>query len=181
MATVGLVARAHGNRGQVIVNPATDYPDERFRAGSPVWVRRPGGTQVERLEIVAVRFKGQRPIVALGGIDTIAAADALAGAELRVPASGLHGLPAGSYYRHDLVGCRVVTAAGREVGRVTGVEGPREGSRLVIDGPGGEVLVPMADGICTRIDLEARAIVIDPPDGLLELNAANPGGSNRGI
>jgi 16S rRNA processing protein RimM len=181
MVTVGFVARSHGNQGHVIVNPETDYPDDRFQAGSTVWVRRQGGREAEALEVLAVRFKGERPILALSGIGSIEAAEALAGAELRVPISALHGLPAGSFYRHDLIGCAVVTSAGREVGRVKNVEGPREGSRLVIDGAAGEVLVPLAEGICTRVDLDTRTIVVEPPAGLLDLNVAGPAGPNRGI
>jgi 16S rRNA processing protein RimM len=179
MVVVGRVARAHGNRGHVVVNPETDFPDERFRAGSTVYVRRQD--RVEPLVMTAVRFHGGRPIVGLDGIGTMNEADALAHAELRVPPDALHVLPAGSFYRHDLVGCTVRTTGGCEIGRVTGVEGPACGSRLVVDGSRGEVLVPMAREICVGIDLAARTIVIEAPDGLLDLNAPGSGGADRGV
>jgi 16S rRNA processing protein RimM len=54
---------------------------------------------------------------------------------------------------------------------VRDVEGTLTGSRLVIDGDGGEVLVPLVAPICTEIDAAGKRIVIDPPDGLLEANA----------
>jgi ribosomal 30S subunit maturation factor RimM len=57
---------------------------------------------------------------------------------------------------------------------VTGVEGTMEMSRLVVAGSHGEVLIPLVAEICTEIDLAGRRIVVNPPDGLLELNA--PGG-----
>jgi ribosomal 30S subunit maturation factor RimM len=45
------------------------------------------------------------------------------------------------------------------------------GSRLVIDGAGGEILIPLAAEICREIDPAAKRIVIDPPAGLIDLNA----------
>ena len=71
---------------------------------------------------------------------------------------------------HDLARCEVVTVAGRVVGRVDRV-GLGTGTPVsVIDGPRGEVLVPLADAICTRVDVAAKVIEIDPPDGSIELN-----------
>jgi len=168
MAVVGRVARAHGLRGQVIVNPETDFPGERFRPGAELFVRRGGA--IEALTIGSVRFQRDRPVVAFRGLGDVNAAQALAGLELRVPLECLAALPAGTYYRHDLVGCSVVTEGGREVGVVTSVEGSLNGSRLVVGRAGREVLVPLASEICTTIDPLARRIVIAPPDGLLELN-----------
>ncbi len=69
MALVGRIARAHGNRGHVIVDPETDFPDERFRPGSVVHIRRDDG--IEPLTIANVRFHRGRPIIGLAGMDTI--------------------------------------------------------------------------------------------------------------
>jgi len=165
---VGRVARAHGNKGQVIVNPATDFPGERFAEGNVLVVEQ-GGTSVMRA-IRSVRFQQGRPIVALEGVETMNDAEALAGAELKMPASALAPLPANTYYRHDLVGCEVTDTAGRIIGRVTDVEGSLEQSRLVVESTRGEVLIPMVDRICVKVDPEAKAIVVDPPDGLLAAN-----------
>ena len=97
-------------------------------------------------------------------------AERFAGCELRVPMDRLAALPAGTYYRHDLVGCRVETAAGAAVGIVADVEGTIGGSRLVVSGARGEILIPLAAEICKAIDARGKRIVIDPPDGLLDLN-----------
>jgi len=165
---VGRVARAHGNKGQVIVNPETDFAGERFAEGNVLLVEQ-GGTSVARA-IRSVRFQQGRPIVALEGVETMNDAEALAGAELKMPASALGPLPAKTYYRHDLVGCEVTDTAGRVIGRVTDVEGPLEQSRLVVESARGEVLIPMVDGICVKVDPAAKTIVVDPPDGLLAVN-----------
>jgi 16S rRNA processing protein RimM len=168
MVLVGRIARAHGNRGQVIVDPATDFPDERFKPGSVLSLRRDGA--VERIEVESVRFHRGRPIIGLAGIDTMNAAEALAGMELRVSIDALRSLPAGSYYHHDLIGCSVETPRGEPIGRVKAVEGEGVGSRLVVERSDGDVLIPMAEGICAAVDIAARRIVVVAPDGLLDLN-----------
>jgi 16S rRNA processing protein RimM len=165
---IGRIARAHGNRGQVIVNPETDFAHERFRVGQVMLVG-PADRPTPR-RILAARFHQGRPVVALEGVDTMNDAEALAGAELWMPASSIPPLPAGTFYRHELVGCEVRDVGDSVVGRVTDVHGPIERSYLVIEGQRGEVLIPLVGHICVRIDPEARVIVIDPPEGLLEAN-----------
>lgn len=161
---VGRVARPHGIRGQVIVNPDTDFPGDRFRPGQALLVGS-ADDPVER-RIDAVRFHQGRPILALAGIETIDEAERLAGTELWVRQEALAPLPPGTYYRHDLVGCEVRDAAGGVLGRVTAVEGTLERSYLVIDG---DVMLPLVEGICTQVDMVGRRIVVDPPDGLIEV------------
>jgi 16S rRNA processing protein RimM len=167
-ALVGRVARAHGNRGQVIVNPDTDFVEDRFQVGAELLAKR--GDRVDRLCVTAMRVHLGRPVVAFDGVETMNDAEAMAGLELRVPVAELASLPRGMFYRHDLVGCRVETTGGSPVGEVTAVEGELGASRLVVAGSGGDVLIPLADAICVVIDIAARRIVVDPPEGLLELN-----------
>ena len=169
MAVVGRIARAHGIRGQVIVNPETDFPEQRFRPGSLLFVER--GASVDSMVVTTVRFQNGRPVIGLEGVQTMNDAEALAGLELRVPVEELAKLPEGTFYHHDLVGCRVVTAQGEPVGIVEGVEGTVGGSRLVVAGARGEILIPLATEICRTIDVPGKRIVIEPPSGLLDLNA----------
>lgn len=168
MALVGRVARAHGIRGQVIVNPETDFPAERFRPGAELFIERNGAA--EPIRVTSARFHRERPVIGIDGIETMTEADALAGRELRVPLDRLAPLPAQTFYRHDLIGCAVETVDGRSVGAVTDVEGTLAGSRLVIAGAAGEVLIPLVADICKEIDTARKRIVIEPPEGLLDLN-----------
>jgi 16S rRNA processing protein RimM len=165
---IGRVARAHGNRGQVIVNPDTDFAEARFRVGQVLLVG-PADRPTPR-RITAARFHQGRPVVALEGVVTMNDAEALAGAELWMPVSTIPPLPAGTFYRHDLVGCEVRDVSNAVVGRVIGVQGPIDRSHLVVEGQGGEVLIPLVEHICVTVDPAARVIVIDPPPGLLDVN-----------
>ena len=103
-------------------------------------------------------------------MDSIDAAEALVGLELRVPRERLIRLPAGTFYRHELVGCHVEARRGEAVGFVTDVEGPVHASRLVVSSGEDEIQIPLAREICTSVDTGAKRIVIEPPDGLLVLN-----------
>jgi 16S rRNA processing protein RimM len=170
LVLVGTIARTHGLRGGVIVNPDTDFAAERFRAGEVLLVGpldAPASGVPRR--ILEARFHQGRPVIRLEGIESITDAEGLAGCALHMPASALGSLPERTYYRHDLVGCEVRDTAGAPVGRVTRVEGTLERSYLVVPRPGGEVMIPMVDGICVSVDIAARLVVVDPPEGLLEL------------
>jgi len=171
LLVVGRVARAHGNRGHVIVNPETDFPDARFALDRVLLV----GPDQQPRRIVAVRFHQGRPVVGFEGVESIDAAEQLAGAELKMAASEMPPLPEATFYHHDLIGCDVRTRGGEHVGRVIAVEGPMERSQLVVAGGVGEILIPLVAGICVTVDPASHVIVVDPPPGLLELNRIGKG------
>jgi len=162
---VGRVARAHGIRGHVIINPETDFMEDRFRAGQVMLVGP--ADRARACEILESRIHQGRPIVRFAGIETMNDAERLAGASLWLRESDLEPLPAGTFYRHDLVGCDVVDTHGASVGRVTGVEGSLDRSYLVVDE---HTLIPLVGDICVAVDIAARRVTVDPPEGLIELN-----------
>ena len=168
MVLVGRIARPHGLRGQVVVNPETDFVEERFVDGATLWARSDRGD--EALTIASARVQNGRPVVAFAGVSSIEDAERLAGLELRVPEETLQTLGEGVYYQHQLVGCGVETLTGTPVGEVSRVDGGAGGSLLAVRGARGEVLIPLARHICVDVDIAAKRIRIDPPDGLLELN-----------
>lgn len=165
---IGRVARAHGNRGQVIVNLETDFPEARFTVGRIVLVGAAERPEARRIE--SVRFHQGRPIVGFEGVASMSEAEALAGSDIWLREAEVAALPAGTFYRHDLVGCEVRDLRDRIVGRVSRVEGPLERSCLVVDGARGEVLIPLVEAICVRVAPAERVIVVDPPEGLLDAN-----------
>ncbi|MGE0393438.1 MAG: ribosome maturation factor RimM [Vicinamibacterales bacterium] len=172
MVLVGRIARPHGLRGAVVINPETDFAAERFAVGSRLTLGGPGAVAGAPRTVVVetMRLQQGRPIVQFEGFGSIEAVQGLAGAEIRVEPDTLAALADGEYYHHELIGCVVETAGGARVGTVSAVEGSGAMSRLIVDGPRGELQVPFAVEICGVVDLKARRIVITPPEGLLELN-----------
>jgi 16S rRNA processing protein RimM len=165
---VGRVTRPHGLRGQVVIHPETDFIEVRFAEGATMWTRSAAGD--EQLTVASMRVQNGRPIVGFKGFERIEDVERLAGLELRVPEDALQPLQPGTYYEHQLVGCAVETTAGDVVGEVAKVEGGAGASRVVINGPRGEILIPLAVDICVEIDVANKKIRINPPEGLLELN-----------
>jgi 16S rRNA processing protein RimM len=168
MVLVGRIARPHGLRGDVVISPETDFVEERFAQGATLWTRSDRGD--EQLVIKSARLQGSRPVVGFEGCERIDDAERLAGRELRVPEDSLQPLGDGIYYQHQLIGCVVETVSGERIGEVARVEGGAAGSLLAIDGPKGEVLIPLAVDICTMVDVDRKRITVAPPEGLLELN-----------
>src|SRR5215208_735822 len=174
MALVGRVARPHGLKGQVAINPETDFIEERFAEGATMWTRSPAGD--EQLTVASMRVQNGRPIVGFAGFERIEDVERLAGQELRVPEDTLQPLQPGTYYEHQLVGCAVETTGGDAIGDVAKVEGGAGASRVVINGPRGEILIPLAVDICVDIDVEKKKIRVKAPEGLLELNETKRSG-----
>jgi len=167
MVLVGRIVRPHGNRGQVMVAPDTDFAETRFASGATVWCRRAG--QTTAIVVSECRIHDGRPIIGLVGVESIDDAETFRGCELRVPDEALPTLGDGQFWCHELIGCQVVTLSGQDVGQVVRID---EGATdlLVVLGAAGEVLVPMVDSICRTFDVAGRKIVIEPIAGLLDVN-----------
>jgi 16S rRNA processing protein RimM len=167
---IGVVARTHGNRGEVVVNPETDFPEDRFHDGAQLLARGRDGVDTT-LEVVTMRMHQGRPVILFKGIGSMNDAELLAGTELRVAEDHLDAqeLNEGEYYHRDLIGCEVVTESGEAIGTVTAVDDGHGQTRLVVRSPRSEVMIPLADAICT-VDIAAKRITVRPPEGLLEVN-----------
>jgi 16S rRNA processing protein RimM len=153
----------------VVVNAETDFPEERFREGARLMSRRKDGSPAT-MEVATMRMHQGRPVILFKGVASMNDAELLAGMELRIAEDDLDELlEDGEFYQRDLIGCAVVTESGDHIGEVTAVEGERGAMRLVVRSRRNEVLIPLADAICT-VDVKAKRITVRPPEGLLELN-----------
>ncbi len=168
---VARIVRPQGRQGEVTAEILTDFP-ERFTSMRAAFLEQPGrppaAVQVEN----AWPHKG-RIILKFAGVDSITHAEGLRGRHVLVRRADRVPVGANRYYFQDLEGCRVaVEREGRliEVGKVTGVEPTGGVDLLRVETPQGEVLVPLAQDICKRIDTDSKTIVIDPPEDLLDLN-----------
>jgi 16S rRNA processing protein RimM len=171
LVLVGRITKPHGLRGDVVVTPETDFLEERFAPGAQLLMRRQGQrAAIESVSVASVRFHNGRPIVRFEGLTSIDQAEALAGASLWISASGRRPLPEGHYYHDALIGCDVETLAGARVGRVTRIDAFGSAPLLAVTDGRHEMLIPLAEAICVRIDPVLRRIVIDPPEGLLDVN-----------
>jgi 16S rRNA processing protein RimM len=165
---VGRIGRAHGIRGEVTVDVRTDDPEGRFAPGS-VLLTDPAGSGP--LTVAAGRVHSGRLLVSFEGVADRTAAEALRGTYLLAEA-GDDEMPADpdEFYDHQLVGLAVVTTDGTSIGEVTEMlHLPGQDVVAVRRDVGREVLVPFVAEIVPEVDLAGRRIVVDLPEGLLDL------------
>lgn len=164
---IARIARTRGNRGEVLADLYTDFPD-RFNALEEVWLEFADGHRVRVTVEDTWEHKGRR-VLKFAGVDDISAAEAFVGCWVQVPAEQAVELPEGTYFDHDLVGCRVLDTAGNCFGVVEEVLRIAGNSQLVVKGHDREYLIPAVGSICIRISIEGKQILIDPPEGLMDL------------
>jgi len=170
--TLARILRSRGRIGEVAAEILTDFP-QRLHALREVFL----SDEKKPPRRIAVRrcwlHKGQA-IFHFEGVESISAAEVLAGLEIQVPLSERVTLPAGLFFISDLMGCAVWEAgAAAALGVVRDVQPTGEDTPgtplLVVDTPQGELLIPFAAEICTRIDPAARRIDVVLPKGLRDL------------
>jgi 16S rRNA processing protein RimM len=119
------------------------------------------------MEVENTWMHGDHLIFKFKGVDSISDAEKLAGAEVTIPFEERVSLDEDEVYESDLIGCEVFDACGKLLGLVTDFQETGGTPLLQV---GENLLIPFAKAICTSIDLEHRRIVVNPPDGLLDLN-----------
>ncbi|MGE5648199.1 MAG: ribosome maturation factor RimM [Acidobacteriota bacterium] len=168
---LALLGKTWGRRGELIAVSLTSGP-ERFDGLEHVYLFG-AGDDGRRVELESVWEHRGQLVFKFRGIDSISDAEHLEGAEVRVPRAERAELPEGEYYQSDLVGCEVVERAnGERLGTVTALQDSGGPLLLEVAGAAGAepLLVPFARAICVEIDVAARRIVVDLPEGLKELN-----------
>jgi 16S rRNA processing protein RimM len=163
---LGKVLRSQGRDGTVKLRL-----HERGLSGlscATVYLRKADGFEARAVE--SLRLDRNSHFLKLKGVDTLAQADALAGLEVYIDEADFRPLERDRFYEFQVIGCRVVTRDGVEIGEVAGVLPAGGPVLLVVKRGGREIYVPFTEAICLRVDPEAKEILIDPPDGLLELN-----------
>jgi 16S rRNA processing protein RimM len=169
LVPIGKVVRAIGLQGRVGV-AGTDGVLERLER---VGLRRPGQEVVE-WRIEDARPQGRVWALLLEGVSDRNAAEALVGCEILAEREDLGEAGEGFHYWADLEGLPVVTLDGREVGRVEELFVTGGVDVLVVRGPGGERMIPLAPYV--TVDRVARRVVVDAPQGLLDEVEPEKGG-----
>ena len=165
LLVVGHIGKAHGIRGEVLVHVRTDEPEERFVPGA-VFVTASG-----KLTLDSLRWHQGRVIAQFEGVHDRTAAETLRGTELQVDSASL--TPPDDpdeFHDHQLVGLRVVGTDGTDLGSVARVDHAPASDLLVLAKTGGgTALIPFVSQLVPTVDLAAGRVVVDLPDGLLDL------------
>lgn len=167
---VGLLKKPHGIKGDVLVYPVTDQPDQVFREGRRLVVLDKQGVPTGR-EVVVQRGRAYHRawLVHFEGFEDRPALEALRDVFLGIEVGEARPLAEGEFFLHELVGLAVQTADKAPVGMVTEVIEAPQGMLLAVQGESKQHLIPFRADIIRRVDREARMVTVNPPVGLLEL------------
>lgn len=166
--------RPQGRKGEVLAEILTDFP-EKFSERRRLWLIGQSGVAAPREVELVNHWQHKGGIVLhFAGVDSISAAEELAGLIVAIPRSERAPLGEDEAYISDLIGCALVDVAGAasvHVGEIEDVDrsaGPVP--LVVVRGAAGEILVPFAKSYLRRIDIGARLVEMELPEGLVDLN-----------
>jgi 16S rRNA processing protein RimM len=189
--TVARILRARGNKGEVAAELLTDFPD-RLKEQKEVFLASGSGARRKTAlqSLWVERNHPGRCVFHFAEVSSISDAEKLRGLDVQIPWEHRAELPSGVYFVTDLIGCSVfelradtspvasspcsLAESPTLLGQVRDVYFPGEGRPgtplLALDSAQGELLVPLAEDICRKIDLPARRIEVVLPEGLRDLN-----------
>jgi 16S rRNA processing protein RimM len=168
---IGVIRKAHGVRGEASVEPWTDSP-ERFAELKSVTLVSPDDSRTREVAIESMRAHQGRALLKFAGIESPEELRELHNWTVEIPEDQARKLEEDEYFLHDLVGLTLVDADGRERGVVTETYEGGGGILLSVRRPDGRTFdLPFAGDICTNIDLAARRMTVNLPEGLDDLDA----------
>ena len=170
---VGHVNKAHGTKGEIFVWPLTDHPEECFSPGVILSLGDETGN-VPDPNRTTIAVQSSRPfrrgyLLRIEGFETREEADGLRGLYLLRSREELKEPEGGELFYHQLLGMKVVTMEGEEVGEIVEVFELRPADLLEVRGSSKSHLIPFLSSLIRKVDPEAGLMIIDPPHGLLDL------------
>jgi len=173
LSIVGRVRKAHGIHGELVIEPLTDAPDAVFAPGRRLFAGTIAGDPDPDERILVIEdsrpFKGGGWIVAFADLADRNEAERWRERYLLAPRAELDPIADDEVYLHDLHGLEIVLdGSGERIGEVVDVYELPQGVMLDVRRDQGTVLIPFRGEIVRRVDLDARRVFIDPPEGLLE-------------
>ncbi|HSG08726.1 MAG TPA: ribosome maturation factor RimM [Longimicrobiales bacterium] len=170
---VGHLTKPHGIYGEIMVKPLTDHPEGTFAPGVVLFLADRGGQHPDLalppLTIVGARHVRTGVIVGFRGIESRNEAEILRGRYLLREFAEVAPLQEGEVFHHQLLGMEVVTVDGVSLGTVREVYDLAPVELLEVRGAERETMIPFRKEIVREVDPKARRIVVDPPEGLLDL------------
>jgi len=162
-----LIARivgAHGLAGGLKLASYAESLDV-FASGRPVIVRDAGGEETV-YEIDRAKAQGRSVLLSLKGVTHRTPAEALAGCDLFIDKTALPKLEEGTYYWSDLIGVEVYSVEGDFLGRLESIFQTGSNDVYVVKHAGRELLLPALTSVVKSVDLKARRMEVDVPEGL---------------
>ncbi|MCF0042732.1 ribosome maturation factor RimM [Dyadobacter fanqingshengii] len=173
---LGYIVRTHGTTGNVVIFLDVDYPEE-YEELDAIYVEIKGELVPYFIENFNLQ-KQANAIVKFEDINTIEKAQALVGSSLYLSLDELEELSNEEFYYHEIKGFTVVDQTAGELGTVREVYSLNGQDLIAMDYQGVEVLIPTAADIVLKADKENKQLMVNLPEGLLEVYLDNSDSEN---
>lgn len=162
---VGKIVNTHGIRGEMRVIPTTDFVEERFAPNAKLYIEMPEENQEVTVES-ARPHKGMI-IVKFVGFDNINDVEKFRNHQLLVSEEDQEPLEDGAYYYHQIIGLKVKTVDGRDLGTIKEILSPGANDVWVVQRPNQkDLLLPKIDDVVKDVNLEDGVVTVELMEGL---------------
>jgi 16S rRNA processing protein RimM len=166
LVPLGEIVATHGLDGWLRLNPLNPK-SEALSPGLEVRLEKTGAQIIHQIESSKPHKK--QFLLKLRGVDRIDSAQPLIGATLLVDDGALAALESGEFYQYQVIGFQVVDLDGSAIGTLVSTLSTPGGELFVVQGATKEHLIPAVKEIVEKVDFDEKKIVINPPEGLLDL------------
>lgn len=166
---VGKIVNTHGIRGEVRVISKTDFAEERYVPGNTLYIFKEESDNPIEVVIDSHRVHKNFDLLTFEGMLSIQDVEQFKGALLKVDENQLSELDEGEYYFHEIIGCKMYTDQGEEIGTIREILATGANDVWVVKRKEGkDLLIPYIEEIVTEINIDEKKVIITPMEGLLD-------------
>ncbi|KEP27872.1 ribosome maturation factor RimM [Bacillus zhangzhouensis] len=166
---VGKIVNTHGVRGEVRVVSKTDFPEERYKKGSVLYIFKQGQKDSLKVTVASHRQHKQFDLLTFEEIGSLNEAEQLKESILKVEKEHLGSLDEGEFYFHQIIGCEVYDEQDKLIGQIKEILTPGANDVWVVERKGKkDALIPYIPSVVKKIDISSKTIHIEVMEGLID-------------
>lgn len=165
---VGKIVNTQGIKGEVRVVSITDFPEERYAIGATLYVRNPETGTHDPLKVKTYRRHKQFDCLSFENYPSINDIEKYKGCSLFIPKEQLSELEQGDFYYHEIIGIKVITDTGRELGEVKEILSPGANDVWVVDTGVKDILIPYINDVVKNVDVAQKKVIVHLIPGLVD-------------
>ncbi len=166
---VGKIVNTHGINGEVRVISITDFPEQRYRKGSVLYLFLKDHDEPLQVTVQSWRQHKNFDLLKFEGYTSINEVEKFKGGILKVSADQLEELGEDEYYYHEIIGCTVKDANGKTYGKITEILSPGANDVWVVKDSGRkEYYIPYIEDVVKKVDIDEKTVLIEPMEGLFD-------------
>ena len=166
---VGKIVNTHGVRGEVRVVSKTDFPEERYKKGSVLYIFKQGQSEPLKVTVASHRQHKQFDLLTFEEINSLNEAEHLKESILKVEKEHLGSLDEGEFYFHQIIGCEVYDEEDKLIGQIKEILTPGANDVWVVGRKGKkDALIPYIPSVVKKIDISSKTVHIEVMEGLID-------------